>query len=407
MRYLALLLLTLPVAAAVPKFRAEEIDKTLKIGYGLVVVDINNDAKPDVLVVDKERVVWFENPTWKLRTVVTGKTKLDNVCVAAADIDGDGLVEIALGGNWMKMTEPAALYWLKRGKTLDDEWTLNELPYDAPTLHRIRFADLDGDKRPELIVAPLHGLGATAAKNFAEAGPKFGYYKIPADPAGGKWEYHPIDDTKHVMHNFLPVDLFRKNTVGLLAASYEGVFHYTRMGDGKWLGAQLGEGNQDNPTKSRGSSEVRVGQVADKPGAPPTGIAHTFIATIEPFHGHQVVVYTPAEGGATKFARTVIDDQLKSGHALGAADLDGDGTDEIVMGFRDPLAGVAGAPPKKVGINAYHLGAGNKWERVILDDGGMACEDLAVADLNADGRPDIVAVGRATKNVKIYWNEGK
>jgi hypothetical protein len=28
-----------------------------------------------------------------------------------------------------------------------------------------------------------------------------------------------------------------------------------------------------------------------------------------------------------------------------------------------------------------------------------------VADLNADRRPDIVASGRATRNVKIYWNE--
>jgi hypothetical protein len=39
------------------------------------------------------------------------------------------------------------------------------------------------------------------------------------------------------------------------------------------------------------------------------------------------------------------------------------------------------------------------------DDGGMAAEDLTVADLNGDGRPEIVAVGKATANVKIYWNE--
>jgi hypothetical protein len=31
-------------------------------------------------------------------------------------------------------------------------------------------------------------------------------------------------------------------------------------------------------------------------------------------------------------------------------------------------------------------------------------EDLAAADLDNDGRPDIVAVGRATHNVRIYWN---
>ena len=35
----------------------------------------------------------------------------------------------------------------------------------------------------------------------------------------------------------------------------------------------------------------------------------------------------------------------------------------------------------------------------------MACEDLKIADLNGDGKPDIIASGRATKNLVIYWNE--
>ncbi len=36
----------------------------------------------------------------------------------------------------------------------------------------------------------------------------------------------------------------------------------------------------------------------------------------------------------------------------------------------------------------------------------MACEDLMVADLNSDKRLDIIAAGRGTKNLKVYWNEG-
>jgi len=44
---------------------------------------------------------------------------------------------------------------------------------------------------------------------------------------------------------------------------------------------------------------------------------------------------------------------------------------------------------------------------MLLDPGGVAVEDLAVADLDGDGKPDIVACGRATKNVRIYWNQGK
>ena len=39
-----------------------------------------------------------------------------------------------------------------------------------------------------------------------------------------------------------------------------------------------------------------------------------------------------------------------------------------------------------------------------IDDGGIGCEDLVAADLDGDGRPDILAGGRSTHNVKIYWN---
>jgi hypothetical protein len=44
------------------------------------------------------------------------------------------------------------------------------------------------------------------------------------------------------------------------------------------------------------------------------------------------------------------------------------------------------------------------FDRITVDDGGMACEDALAADLDSDGRNDIVAGGRATHKVKIYWN---
>ena len=37
----------------------------------------------------------------------------------------------------------------------------------------------------------------------------------------------------------------------------------------------------------------------------------------------------------------------------------------------------------------------------------MATEDLFVLDLTGDGRPDILAGGRNTHNVKLYVNKGE
>jgi hypothetical protein len=101
--------------------------------------------------------------------------------------------------------------------------------------------------------------------------------------------------------------------------------------------------------------------------------------------------------------RTVIDDKLKGGHALWCADLDGDGVDEVMTGARE------GEPGAGRGINAYKLSGRSTplvFEKHVIDDQAMACEDLACADLNGDGKIDIVAAGRATGNVRIYWNEG-
>jgi hypothetical protein len=37
----------------------------------------------------------------------------------------------------------------------------------------------------------------------------------------------------------------------------------------------------------------------------------------------------------------------------------------------------------------------------------IACEDLLPADLDGDGDLDIIASGRATHNVVVYWNQRK
>src|SRR6476620_5009341 len=83
------------------RFRAQEVDKSLKVGYAVRLVDLNGDGRLDILVPDSERVIWFENPgkaaagegSWKLHTIIDDKKagiKTDNVSIAVADIDGDG-----------------------------------------------------------------------------------------------------------------------------------------------------------------------------------------------------------------------------------------------------------------------------------------------------------------------------
>lgn len=113
-------------------------------------------------------------------------------------------------------------------------------------------------------------------------------------------------------------------------------------------------------------------------------------------HGTQLIVFS----GNGKPTRTSLDTTLQQGHALLNADMLGSGTEQIVVGWREPNS------ENKFGIKMFMFNsAENKWTDFWIDENGMACEDLQLADLDGDGKPDIIAAGRATHNLKIYWNK--
>jgi hypothetical protein len=112
----------------------------------------------------------------------------------------------------------------------------------------------------------------------------------------------------------------------------------------------------------------------------------------------------PPDGGVSggPWRRRVLDDSLADGHALACGDLLGIGRDQIVVGWR----AMNRPPGTKVGIKLLTPmdADGREWRTTLVDDNRMACEDLQLTDLDGDGRLDIVAAGRATKNLKIYFN---
>ncbi|MDA0812752.1 MAG: VCBS repeat-containing protein [Verrucomicrobia bacterium] len=353
----------------------EKIDD-IQIGYGLAIGDVDGDGKDDILLADQKEIVWYRNPDWQRHIVATRLSLKDNVCIAARDIDGDGKVEIAAGANWnpgetSNRDESGSVHYLTAPEDVTQPWTPVKLPHD-PTTHRMHWVR-DGKGKFSLVVLPLHGIDNRGGKG--EHGVKVTAYHVPEKPEdAAQWKTTVLDDSMHMTHNFDLIIDPKGGADQLVIAGREGIVTLA-WSESKW--------NRTFQGFDEGFGEVRRnGDIT---------------AGIHPFHGNKVTV---ALGNAIPL---VLDESLNEGHALAIADLLGTGQRQIIAGWRGTDAS------GRVGIRLYAppQSAGAPWTQHLIDDNTMACEDVKIADINGDGKPDIIAAGRNTKNLNIYWNRRK
>jgi hypothetical protein len=384
------------------EFREIELPERLTVGYAVRLLDMNGDDRLDIAVVDSKRLIWLANPNWEVHTIYSAPEKTDNVCFAPCDIDKDGRLDFALGADWtVNPKQGGTIQWLRQPEDPGQPWELFPIGTE-PTVHRMNFGDLDHDGEHELLVLPLMGRDSSGPE-FAENGVRFLRYVVPPNPTEqSAWKPEVLTDKLHVSHNFQVTDLDQDGVEDVLVVAFEGV-HWLHGKKGAWSLTRIGEGDQESKPR-RGASEIRRGLLGDRPTS-------DYLATIEPWHGNQVVVYLPPpvegdNGEAGRYdrlwTRKVLDNELLWGHAVKTADLDGDAQQELVVGVRDPLSA-----ERTFGVRIYDPkdATGAEWTRTFVDPGGVAVEDLDVGDIDGDGKTDIVAVGRKTGNIKIYLNE--
>ena len=148
-----------PLPPITAPFNIHHVAMGIGQGYSLIVADMNHDGRPDMVTLGLTAgaIVWYENPYWTPHVIITAKDAPKPVYMDAADIDGDGIPEIALAYHFNtdphKDTGTVAI--LHHDGDPRRPWKIERVIDNVPSTHRVRFADISGTGKMALVVSPI------------------------------------------------------------------------------------------------------------------------------------------------------------------------------------------------------------------------------------------------------------
>jgi len=326
------------------------------------IADFNRDGKLDIFCGG----FWYEAPAWKkhiVRDVPEQGDYFYDFANLPMDIDGDGWTDIA-DAAWHNKK----LFWLRNPGKSGGQFEVIDI--DTPgNIETAMAVDINGDGQPDVL------------PNIMSQAAWYEFSRDKAAPQGVKWTKHQLPK-QAAAHGIGADDVNGDGRCDVITPT--GWLEQTPDASEQWKWhAEFDLGHASIPILAHdvdadGDADIIWGM------------------------GHNYGLYwleQGASGGNRSWQKHLIDDSWSQPHFLILADLDNDGTDELITGKRfhahngnDP----GGNDPTCVYYYKFERNE-RQWQRHLIHEGGDVGLGISTAaiDIDADGDIDIVAPGKS------------